>query len=503
VSRRHGRLEVTEEGCRYRDLGSTNRTRLHRGEQETWLDATHPEEWLVDGDILVLGETRLRFDAAPAEHPWTSPPAETVIHSRDLGQLPDTLRHSLAEADQLRTIYELERKIYLSYDPERMLESIVEAVPEALPQATHVVIVLLDEEGKDFARKLGKVRGEPGPTADGIQISTSMARRVLEERKSLVWRDVPQHFGNSESVRVAGISSSMCAPLWTGEKIVGFLQVDNRSGTGVFTEADLDLLTIFANSAALAIVNRELYAKEQAYARLREIEQMKSQYMRKVSHELRSPLAAIQSTLTVVLEGLAGDVPAKAKDMVARAEGKAGGLLRVTNDLLALSRAREGKLAEQLRPVNLGDAATKVAGLLSARATEGGVQLDVEIGNNLPAIQADPEAAEQLFTNLVGNGIKYTPRDGRVRVSVGRADDVVEIVVSDTGIGIPPEDLDKVFSEFYRCENARQFTAEGTGLGMSIVKAIVEGMGGEVSVDSAVGAGATFRVRVPVPADLA
>ena len=498
VSRRHGELEVTLQGCLYRDLGSTNGTLLQRGDQRTRLDGGQPEQELRDGDLLVVGETRLRVEAGERPKAGSRLPSETVISSRPLAQLADTRLRSLDDLGRLRAIYQLEQKIHLEYDPERMLAAIVDAIPEALPQATHVVVVLLDREGESFARTLGKVRGDARPSENRVPISTSIAKRVLEERKSLLWRDVPQDFRESESVRAAGISSSICAPLWTGEKIVGFLQVDNRSGAGAFQESDLDLLTIFANSAALALVNRELHAQEEAYARLRETERVKSQYMRKVSHELRSPLGAIQSTLKVVLDGLTGEIAAKAKEMVARAEARARGLLKVTNDLLSLSRAREAKVPEQLAPVNLRDVVAKVAGLHDSTAAEKGVSLEVEVEEDLPSLKADPEAMEQLLTNLVANGIKYTPGGGKVRLSVTGRDGSIRIVVSDTGIGIPFEDLDKVFAEFYRSENARKLDIEGTGLGMSIVKAIVEACHGDVSVESELGVGSTFEVVLPV-----
>jgi signal transduction histidine kinase len=495
VSRRHGVLEVTPQGVLYRDLGSTNGSAVHRGNQQIWLETSRLEERLLEGDLIVLGQTRLRVEAA-AEGKILSP-TQTTICARSVDGLQETLRRSLDDRERLRTIYQLERRIYLECEPERMLEAIVNAVPEALPQATHVVIALLDKQGKDIARTLGKAGGDPAPAENRVPLSTSIARRVLEERKSLLWKDVPQEFAESNSIIAMHINSSMCAPLWTGEKIVGFLQVDNRSGGGTFSEADLDLLTIFANTAALAIVNRELYDQAQAYVRLQETERVKSKYMRKVSHELRSPLGAIQSTLGVVLRGLTGELPAKAKEMVARAEARAEGLLKVTNDLLTLSRARDARFSQQLQPVNLNETLSKVAGLLASRALEAGIELKVEAEENLPPLKADPEAMEGLFTNLIANGIKYNRRGGKLKVRMERTHEAVKITVSDTGIGIPAEDLPKLFTEFFRSENARQFTTEGTGLGMSIVKAIVDNHRGTVSVHSEVNVGTTFEITLP------
>lgn len=237
---------------------------------------------------------------------------------------------------------------------------------------------------------------------------------------------------------------------------------------------------------------------EKAYSELRELEMAKSRYMRKVSHELRSPIAAVQSSLRVVLDGLTGQLPPKAEEMIARAESRTWSLLKLVNDLLTLSRAREVKLLERREPVSLHEVAERVAGLQAARAQGKNITLQVQIPQDLPPIMGDPEAVEQMMTNLTANAIKYTPEGGTVTLSAQKRDNTVELRVSDTGIGIPEEEIPNIFNEFYRAPNAREFAKEGTGLGLSIVKSIVDGLQGSIQVESTVGKGTTFIVSLPM-----
>ena len=238
-----------------------------------------------------------------------------------------------------------------------------------------------------------------------------------------------------------------------------------------------------------------------AYDRLSESEQVKSRYLRRVSHELRSPLASLQSTLEVVNQGLTGEISGKTREMIQRAERRAAGLLQLINDLLLLSRAKDAKLPEQWEPVNLQESVAKVIHLLQDRADGKRIRLINNIPHDLPPFFADRENIEQLLTNLIANAIKYTPPGGTVTTQARQVESSIEAWVSDTGIGIPNHEIPKVFDEFYRAQNAREFVAEGTGLGLSIVKTIVEAHQGTISVESQPGEGATFRFSLPLSRD--
>ena len=219
--------------------------------------------------------------------------------------------------------------------------------------------------------------------------------------------------------------------------------------------------------------------------------------MRRVAHELRAPLGAIASLLSVVSDGLTGQVPPKQLELVRRAELRLAEMLRLVNDLLTLSRSRHGALTEHIESVDVGDVIENVAGLQRARAEAKGITLEITVPELLPPVRADSEGLIQIMSNLIAHAVKYTPDGGRVAVSAQADDSDVVVRVRDTGIGIPKEDLDRVFDEFYRSRTAREFERIGTGLGLAIVKSIVTALSGSIEVESEVGVGTEFSVRLP------
>jgi signal transduction histidine kinase len=253
--------------------------------------------------------------------------------------------------------------------------------------------------------------------------------------------------------------------------------------------------------AEVVLLSESLAARtaslEQAYQALRDLERAKSQQMRKVSHELRSPLAAIQTMVAAMLQSGPQPLPAQAQDLALRCQRRAGRLLELTDDLLALSRAREARLAPQMQEVRLAQVFDALSTELSQRAAAKQIALRAEIPPDLPPLRADPEGMAQLLDNLVSNAIKYTPPGGWVRVAAQGDAGGVQLTVADSGIGIAPEDQAKIFDEFFRSQQARAQQSEGTGLGLAIVRAIVEAHGGKISVESALGRGSTFRVSLP------
>jgi signal transduction histidine kinase len=239
---------------------------------------------------------------------------------------------------------------------------------------------------------------------------------------------------------------------------------------------------------------------EGACEQLTQLERLKSDYLRKVSHEVRSPLGTIQLTLKMVRENMTAQTPLQQTERIIAAEKQTEALLRLVDDLLMLSRTREARLFTERTRVSLPQVVQNVISLNTPRAVSRHVALSSKLPDNMPFLYADPEAIEQLLSNLVSNALNYTPAAGKVEVTAGIAGETLELHVADTGIGIPAAELPKIFNEFYRAENARRFRDEGTGLGLSIVRAIVDAHGGEIDVKSQVGLGTTFTVLLPAVA---
>ncbi|HAH07878.1 MAG TPA: hypothetical protein DCM05_15370 [Elusimicrobia bacterium] len=219
-------------------------------------------------------------------------------------------------------------------------------------------------------------------------------------------------------------------------------------------------------------------------------------FVREVSHALRSPLATVESCLQVVLDGYA-PAPEKQREMLERAQRKATALLRMVKDLQDLSGMENRGRSRRKSALDLGAAVGKTLESFRAKAAEIGVTLESDVQEGMPPIRMDAYDLETLLARIVDNAVKYSRPGGLVRIGASFSRGEHQIVVADTGIGIEPEALKKVFEEFFRSEGARAFTDEGAGLGLSIVRRIVDDCGGGIDVESQLGEGSLFRVHLP------
>jgi len=229
----------------------------------------------------------------------------------------------------------------------------------------------------------------------------------------------------------------------------------------------------------------------------KELDEMKSNFVHQVSHELRAPLSAINQQHSVILDGLAGELTGKQRELLKRGQGRIQGLLDMINDLLDVARIESGHGVQQQVVLNLADILGETVALLESKAEERGLSLELELPPELPLVQADARSMEEVFTNLISNGINYTPDGGTVTVSAILHGEYLEFRVSDTGVGIAPEEIPKIFDKFYRVKHPETRQVIGTGLGLSIVKGIIEAHRGSVEVESKPGVGTTFRVLLP------
>jgi signal transduction histidine kinase len=229
----------------------------------------------------------------------------------------------------------------------------------------------------------------------------------------------------------------------------------------------------------------------------KELDEMKNDFVRMVSHELRSPLAAIKQQHAVILDGLAGDLTAKQRELLTRAHAKIQGLLDLINDLLDVAKMEAGYGQMEQVPLDLREILGELVDLLRERAASQQVTLKLELPGGLPLIQADRRSMEEVFGNLVSNAVNYSPDGGEVRISAISRGDYLEVEVKDQGIGIEAEELPKIFDKFYRVKSPKTRQVIGTGLGLALVKGLIEAHRGSVEVDSEAGAGTTFRVKLP------
>jgi signal transduction histidine kinase len=214
-----------------------------------------------------------------------------------------------------------------------------------------------------------------------------------------------------------------------------------------------------------------------------------------IAHEFRAPLTALQSFLLILLKGY---VPQEQwKEMIQHALDRSEDLLNLVDNLMNLATARQEMSVENRSVVQLGDELEKVRPSLQTEAEGKGLALTLTIRHN-PALEVHPNHMKQLWTNLISNAIKYPGSGGRIAITLDRDETHAIGEIRDTGIGISPQDLQSIFNEFFRTVEAKKMERRGTGLGLPLVKRIVEGYGGKVEVTSVLGEGSLFRFTLPL-----
>lgn len=224
---------------------------------------------------------------------------------------------------------------------------------------------------------------------------------------------------------------------------------------------------------------------------LRKLEKVRSDFVANVSHELRTPLTSIKGFVETLIDGAYKD-PNLARRFLNIIDFETGRLYRLINDLRDLSQLETNQIKLNMENVRLPAIIEEIMMIFNTRLEEKKLGFSTHFPENLPAVKADPDWLRQIFINLVDNAIKYTPPGGKVWIEAVEKGGFVKIQVCDTGIGIPEQDIPRLFERFYRVDKARSRQEGGTGLGLSIVKHIIKSLGGQIKVESKVGRGSKF-----------
>jgi signal transduction histidine kinase len=218
--------------------------------------------------------------------------------------------------------------------------------------------------------------------------------------------------------------------------------------------------------------------------------------MNRVAHNLRTPLAALASMLEVVQNGYLGNLNDDLRKHLTRIDQRVRNMLVMINELMTLAKSQSKQRRLECRPVDLKVVTDRIHQTFQEKADQKGISFKVTVPEDLPNIKGDQEMVEQMLENLVSNAIKYTPEGGRIGMTFWPgANETVRIVLSDSGIGIPREEIPCLFTEFFRASNVKNVI--GTGLGLTIVKEIVDQHGGQIHVESEEGLGTTFIIHLP------
>jgi len=224
---------------------------------------------------------------------------------------------------------------------------------------------------------------------------------------------------------------------------------------------------------------------------------MEENFITMVSHQLRSPLVAVQQYCEVLLAGMAGEVEEKQKNMIQRSSDRLKSLLDLIDDWLDMAKINNGLIVSRFKPFSLKDLLKKLVEFMQPVAEEDEISLELSPVSDAYVVNGDEETLEQVFANLISNAIKYNRPQGIIRINLEENDDFVIAKVQDTGIGIAKEHLPFIFDQFYRVDRKEDQKSKGTGLGLSIAKKIVEAHGGTIHADSEPREGSTFTIVLP------
>ncbi|MDP2921391.1 MAG: GAF domain-containing sensor histidine kinase [Candidatus Omnitrophota bacterium] len=312
------------------------------------------------------------------------------------------------------------------------------------------------------------------------------------------------------------MESFVTAPVIVREEPVGFIIMGNDSAYEKISEKDSELLSILTGEIGTAIENAKLYTElfgshkelerrvsertrelEKLNQELKTLNKMKSDFISAVSHELRTPLTSIKGYASILMTGKLGEVQPAQKERLEKIDKHSNSLVHLINNLLDIARIESGKVQMDMKDISIKEILDSVVDIIAPQVKEKNISLKINTGIKSDRIRADQGQMERVLVNLLSNAVKFTPDNGKVTVGIEDGDGYVQFSVEDTGIGIPSQDIPKVFQEFFRADNAMDQNIKGSGLGLSLVKKIVEAHKGKIWFDTRLGKGTRFTFTIP------
>jgi signal transduction histidine kinase len=406
--------------------------------------------------------------------------------------------------EQLTALGEVGRAVSSTLDLETVLATIVTRAVQ-LSELDGGVVFEYDEAAEEFVHRVATETGG----------ALAKARRATRVRKgegvvgqtaiTLEPAQVPDITvpGAYESrlranLITSGVRAVLAVPMLSEDRLLGCLVV-SRNQPGAFSAETIDLLRTFATQSALAIQNARLFLEiADKSQQLEAASRHKSEFLANMSHELRTPLNAVIGFSEVLLQRMFGDLNTKQDEYLKDIYASGQHLLSLINDILDLSKIEAGRMELAPAPFHLPSTLENAVTLVRERAARHGIALQVDVDPRLGEIVGDERKVKQILLNLLSNAVKFTAEGGRISLKGSRTDGAVEISVTDTGIGIAPEDQAAIFEEFRQVGSDETRKQEGTGLGLTLAKKFVELHGGQIWVESEPGRGSTFTFTLPI-----
>jgi signal transduction histidine kinase len=372
-------------------------------------------------------------------------------------------------------------------EPGSALQSMAEAIGHHLGYE-NLSILMVEEGGLRTAAR----HGPKVDTVDkAVPAASAVTERAAAERAPVLVEDVSAlelHFASE-----LGARSEMAAPMIIGDRVIGVIHVRSSVGDAL-RAADLEILTRLADQVALVAFHAQLHAERaETVARLRELTELKSDFVAIASHELRTPLTGIRGFASLLMDNFDALSLEEVREYLSIIDGQSKRLVRLVEDLLVVSRLEAGRLRLKVEEVQLRPFLQN----LVASFVDESERISLNGPDEPATVRIDADRVEQILRNLVQNALKFSPSDKEVTVSARRSAKGVDFEVADRGVGIPADELANIFDRFHQAGDGGRREREGVGLGLYIAKRLLEEMGGEITVDSTPGQGATFRIRIP------
>jgi two-component system, NtrC family, sensor kinase len=420
-------------------------------------------------------------------------------------ELEARTRELAQSVGELRALGEVGQAVSSTLDLQTVLSTIVRHAVQ-LSGTSGGVIYEYDEAAEEFhlrASHLMEAEVVEALQATPVRLGQGATGRAATMRVPVQLPDIlnEQEFTGSK-VRPLfarlGYRSVLAVPLLREGRIMGALTVW-RKQAGSFSAEVVQLLQTFATQSALAIQNARLFREiEDKSRQIEAANRHKSEFLANMSHELRTPLNAIIGFSEVLGERMFGELNEKQAEYTDDILSSGRHLLSLINEILDLSKVEAGRMELEVATFDLPLAIDNARTFVRERATKHGINLDVTVDERLGDFVGDERKIKQILLNLLSNAVKFTPEGGRIGIKARQANGSVEISVSDTGIGIAPEDQPKIFEEFRQVGSDYAHKVEGTGLGLTLAKKFVELHGGRIWVESEVGKGSRFIFTLPI-----
>jgi PAS domain S-box-containing protein len=402
----------------------------------------------------------------------------------DITLLKQAEKETLLQQKELQSLIKLCTMMSASLDLKEVLDFIVKAITE-FAKADACTLRLLSDDGQDLVLSASygvDVTHHP----EKVRLDGSITGKAVQEKRVVIIPDISQEatYQSSPIVSEEKMASLLCVPLVMKNAAKGAFCLYTKQ-TCQFTQHQIDLVKAFGDQAAIALENARLYSQEQQLVvKLRELNQAKSDFLSMVSHELRSPLTSIKGYTALMLAGRAGETNENQKRFLKIVEEQSDHLTNLITDLLNLSRIEAGQVRMNKSSVSLKALSETIVERMRSHFDQKKINLTAIIQDDLPFVYADKDKMIQVLANFLTNALKFTPENGRVIIEIFEKDRNVEARISDTGIGIPAIELEKIFEKFYQVDSSSTRQTGGAGLGLAIVKRIVEMHEGKVWAES-------------------